>query len=240
MNCVYEPRGRRPGRNSDASSFRGEASSRVVSPDMPRAGNACATTVLTREGRGNISRVLMAGMLSVVVAGSTAAQGGDWRGTYGCAQWLTAVNLTVRQRFGSSVDAVFHFYAVPQNPGVPTGCFWMQGRLGANTQEFSLTSDNSQWIVGPGNYVVVNFHGCLSGRRPVSLIASTSSVSAGAFPAGIEHLSCCLTSWRDSKAGDLKGSTAGVWHRPDVAPEAAPLVVLGSEGQHEVLAASLE
>jgi hypothetical protein len=114
-----------------------------------------------------MSRVLLAGMLSVAVAGSTAAQGGDltgyWRGTYGCPQGLTGVSLTIRQRFGSAVDAVFHFYAVPQNPGVPTGCFRMQGRLGADTQEFSLTSDNGQWIVRPYNYIVVNFHGRLSG-----------------------------------------------------------------------------
>ena len=38
----------------------------------------------------------------------------------------------------------------------------MQGRLGADTQEFSLTSDNGQWIVRPYNYIVVNFHGRLS------------------------------------------------------------------------------
>jgi hypothetical protein len=114
-----------------------------------------------------MSRVVLAGMLSAIMAGSAAAQDveltGYWRGTYGCAQGLTGVNLTIRQRAGSAVDAVFHFYAVPQNPGVPTGCFRMQGRLGANTHEFSLTSDNGQWIVRPGNYVVVNFHGRLSG-----------------------------------------------------------------------------
>lgn len=114
-----------------------------------------------------MSRVVLAGMLSVVVTGSAAAQGveltGYWRGTYLCAQGLTGVNLTIRQRSGSAVDAVFHFNAVPQNPGVPTGCFRMQGRLSANAHEFSLTSDNDQWIVRPDNYLVVNFHGLLSG-----------------------------------------------------------------------------
>jgi hypothetical protein len=97
------------------------------------------------------------------MAGSTAALGGDltgyWRGTYG-AQGLS---LTICQGFGSAVDAVLHFYAVRQNPGVPTGCFRMQGRPGADTQEFSLASDNGQWIVRPYNYIVVNFHGRLSG-----------------------------------------------------------------------------
>src|SRR5919108_6415326 len=111
-----------------------------------------------------MSRILLAGMLSVV-AGSAAGQGseltGYWRGTYGCAQGLTGVNLTIRQGSGSAVEAVFHFYAVPQNPGVPTGCFRMRGHLDPKTREFSLTSDDGQWIVRPYGYVVVNFLGPL-------------------------------------------------------------------------------
>lgn len=110
-------------------------------------------------------RVVLAGILSAMAAGSAAGQSieltGYWRGTYDCAQGLTGINLTIRQGFGSAVDAVFHFYAVPQNPGVPTGCFKMRGRLDPYTREFSLTSDNGQWIVRPPDYVVVNFHGSL-------------------------------------------------------------------------------
>jgi hypothetical protein len=112
-----------------------------------------------------MGRIVLAGMLSVAVAGSAAAQNieltGYWRGTYDCAQGLTGVNLTIRQGMGAAVEAVFHFYAVPQNPGVPTGCFRMQGHLDPGTREFSLTSDDGQWIVRPYGYIVVNFLGRL-------------------------------------------------------------------------------
>ena len=111
-------------------------------------------------------RLVVAGILSTVVVGSAAAQGveltGYWRGTYECTQGLTGGNLTIRRGFGTAVDAVFHFYAVPQNPGVPTGCFRMRGRFDPYTREFTLTSDDGQWIVRPPNYVVANMKGTLS------------------------------------------------------------------------------
>ncbi len=110
-------------------------------------------------------RIALAGALTVAVAGGAAAQEprltGYWRGTYDCAQGLTGINLTIRQSFGTAVEAVFHFYAVPQNPGVPTGCFKMSGRLDPATREFVLESDESRWLVRPPDYVVVNFHGIL-------------------------------------------------------------------------------
>jgi hypothetical protein len=86
---------------------------------------------------------------------------GYWRGTYGCAQGLTGINLTIRQGFGVTIEAVFHFYAVPQNPGVPTGCFRMLGQYDPATRAFVLESDERQWIVQPPNYLVVNFRGTL-------------------------------------------------------------------------------
>ena len=113
-----------------------------------------------------MKRLMLAGLLGATMAGGAAAQDspltGYWRGTYDCAQGLTGLNLTVRQFFGDSVEAVFHFYAVPQNPGVPTGCFKMSGRLDPATGEFFLESDESRWLVQPPNYVVVNFRGMLS------------------------------------------------------------------------------
>jgi len=110
-------------------------------------------------------RLALAGVLAATMASGASAQEasltGYWRGTYDCAQGLTGINLTVRQGFGTSVEAVFHFYAVPQNPGVPTGCFKMSGRLDPNTREFVLESDESRWLVRPPDYVVVNFRGIL-------------------------------------------------------------------------------
>jgi len=85
-----------------------------------------------------MSRVVLAGIVTAIVAGSAAAQSveltGYWRGTYECAQGVTGANLTIRQGFGTAIDAVLHFYAVPQNPGVPTGCFKMSGRFDPYTR----------------------------------------------------------------------------------------------------------
>src|SRR5262245_28892491 len=113
-----------------------------------------------------MKRVVLAGLLSSVVAGGAAAQDvnltGYWRGTYKCGQGLTGVNLTIRKGFGSAFDAVFHFYAVPQNPGVPTGCFKMWGRIEPYTRQFSLKSDDGQWIIRPPEYTVANANGTVS------------------------------------------------------------------------------
>ena len=104
-------------------------------------------------------------LLALAMTGSAAAQNagltGYWRGTYVCAQGLTGINLTIRQGLDSDVEAIFHFYAVPQNPDVPSGCFRMSGRLDPATRAFSLTSDDSRWIVRPPDYIVVDFHGSL-------------------------------------------------------------------------------
>lgn len=117
-------------------------------------------------------RLALAGTLAVTMGATASAQEasltGYWRGTYDCAQGLTGINLTIRQGVGTAVEAVFHFYAVPQNPGVPTGCFKMSGRLDPNTREFVLESDESRWLVRPPDYVVVNFHGIL-GRNGRSM-----------------------------------------------------------------------
>jgi hypothetical protein len=107
----------------------------------------------------------LAGLLAVGTSGGAMAQDqgltGYWAGSYDCAQGLTGINLTVRQGFGVTVEAVFHFYAVAQNPGVPTGCFRMLGRYDPDTRAFVLETDESQWIVQPRGYVTVNFRGQL-------------------------------------------------------------------------------
>jgi hypothetical protein len=119
-------------------------------------------------------------MFSAIVTGSAVAQDVDltgyWRGTYRCGQGLTGVNLTIRQGFGSAFDAVFHFYAVPQNPGVPTGCFRMRGRIDPYTRQFNLTSDDSQWIIRPPDYIVANASGTVApdGRSMSGKIESDS------------------------------------------------------------------
>jgi hypothetical protein len=111
-----------------------------------------------------MKRMALAGIVATGLALPAQAQQvtGYWRGTYDCAQGLTGINLTIRQGFGVTIEAVFHFYAVAQNPGVPTGCFRMLGQYDPATRSFVLESDERQWIVQPPNYLVVNFRGALS------------------------------------------------------------------------------
>lgn len=112
-----------------------------------------------------MKRLGLAGLVMAATVGGAVAQDqgltGYWSGTYDCAQGLTGINLTIRQGFGVTVEAVFHFYPVPQNPKVPIGCFKMLGRHDPETREFVLESDESQWLEQPQGYVTVNFRGML-------------------------------------------------------------------------------
>ncbi|MCO6418374.1 hypothetical protein JYK14_19710 [Siccirubricoccus sp. KC 17139] len=80
---------------------------------------------------------------------------GAWSGTYRCAQGLTGVTLTVTQAQPETAEALFPFYADPRNPGVPTGCFLLQGRYDPASGRLSLRG--GPWLLRPPGYVVVDF-----------------------------------------------------------------------------------
>ena len=82
---------------------------------------------------------------------------GTWVGTYGCSQGLTGVTLTIAEATPKSVRALFHFYADPRNPKVPTGCFTMTGTYQANRKRLILVGD--KWLQRPPGYEVVGFSG---------------------------------------------------------------------------------
>jgi hypothetical protein len=63
---------------------------------------------------------------------------GPWTGTYTCLQGLTAVSLTVTETHAGRAEALFHFYADPSNPGVPTGCFTQSGTYNPRTRQLAL------------------------------------------------------------------------------------------------------
>ena len=52
---------------------------------------------------------------------------GPWVGTYVCSQGLTGLTLSITEATPTRASALFHFYADPRNPRVPTGCFTMDG-----------------------------------------------------------------------------------------------------------------
>ena len=84
---------------------------------------------------------------------------GAWVGTYTCAQGLTAVRITIAEASSSGARAMFHFYADPRNPQVPTGCYLMDGAYDPATRQVVLRA--GRWIVQPLGYVGVDFVGTL-------------------------------------------------------------------------------
>ncbi len=84
---------------------------------------------------------------------------GPWTGTYTCLQGLTAVSLTVTETHAGRAEALFHFYADPSNPGVPTGCFTQSGTYNPRTRQLALRG--GRWLLQPDGYLTVGFAGRL-------------------------------------------------------------------------------
>lgn len=77
---------------------------------------------------------------------------GTWQGSYVCAQGLTGLRLTIEA--GPSpgeVRALFSFFPLSTNPGVPRGSYYMRG---AYTSGW-LRLEGYQWIQRPYGYVMV-------------------------------------------------------------------------------------
>ena len=97
--------------------------------------------------------VLTVLLLSVVAHSVTNTQGADatvlngtWLGTYNCpeGQGLTGLTLLLLGAPDGSVDAVFEFYEVPENPGWPSGSFNMTGTYDASRQ-LVLAATEDDW-----------------------------------------------------------------------------------------------
>ncbi|MGM0855862.1 MAG: OmpA family protein [Pseudomonadota bacterium] len=84
---------------------------------------------------------------------------GKWVGTYTCAQGLTGVTLSIAEATSIRARAMFHFYADPRNPNVPSGCFTMDGNYEPSTGELQLKG--SEWLLRPSNYRLVSFNGII-------------------------------------------------------------------------------
>jgi hypothetical protein len=82
---------------------------------------------------------------------------GTWRGTYVCYQGATGLFLNVKRSGDNEVAAIFSFFAVPENPGVPSGEFEMTGRPGPQGDHLQLFP--SAWITRPPGYVMVELDG---------------------------------------------------------------------------------
>jgi hypothetical protein len=96
---------------------------------------------------------------------------GKWKGTYTCAKGLTGLTLFMTGNSSGDVEAIFIFYAVPQNPDAPSGSFRMRGVYG-NDRSLVLNSDEDDWIERPSDHVTLD----LNGSIPANSIAYTGNV----------------------------------------------------------------
>lgn len=88
----------------------------------------------------------------VVTRTSEAAwYAGTWEGGYDCGQGLTGLTLMVDDVGEGQVEATFEFYEVPENPGVPSGSYRLEGSYA----DHGLTMDGVEWIDQPDGYVMV-------------------------------------------------------------------------------------
>lgn len=102
---------------------------------------------------------------------------GTWEGHYYCRQGLTKLRLDIRAINENNIYAIFNFSAHPQNRGVPTGSFEMEGRLQNSDQ---LILNGTQWLLRPSNYRTVNLNGKIS-FNDNSISGSVTPEGCGTF-----------------------------------------------------------
>jgi hypothetical protein len=137
----------------------------------------------------------MLGMAVVLAAGGAIAQddrySGEWSGKYLCGQGVTAMQLIVTPTGAGGAKALLLFYATPENPGVPEGCFTLTGLFDQVSGQFSLRKGH--WIKRPRNYAMTDmegmvdakgqaFGGRLVGLRGCSTFSLTRAKASRALP----------------------------------------------------------
>ncbi|HWO87533.1 MAG TPA: hypothetical protein VNL98_00125 [Gemmatimonadales bacterium] len=87
---------------------------------------------------------------------------GRWTGTYTCGQGETGLTLTITPGVMGQLEARFEFRALPSNPSVPSGEYWMAGWV---TTDGHVALVGVEWIRQPPNYIMVGLWGRLSADR---------------------------------------------------------------------------
>jgi hypothetical protein len=86
---------------------------------------------------------------------------GTWSGSYTCGQGPTGLTLEITGNTFGAVAAVFAFYELPENQGVPDGRFAMRGFY-EFTGALRLNADETDWIVKPDGYQTVDLEGVVT------------------------------------------------------------------------------
>ncbi len=85
---------------------------------------------------------------------------GKWRGQYTCLQGDTGLLLTIDAAEGLVFAGEFAFFALPSNPGVPSGRFTVEGLFDPSLG--SVAIKGVRWVEQPPNYAMVDVVGRLS------------------------------------------------------------------------------
>lgn len=91
---------------------------------------------------------------------------GLWEGTYSCAQGVTGLTLTLVELDNGSINGVFNFYPVTQNPSASAGTFTVNATLNDNR----LVVRPGNWVQQPSGYVMVGLDGTVSGNSYVGSV----------------------------------------------------------------------
>lgn len=110
-----------------------------------------------------VTRVMQAALALLLFVHPAAAE--VWEGMYSCpdAQGVTGLTLTVEWGDDGSASALFNFYALPENPRLPEGCFTMRGQFSVGErskgagQHVRLSAET--WLLHPEGYVTVDLTG---------------------------------------------------------------------------------
>lgn len=107
---------------------------------------------------------------------NTAYGTSRWVGRYECPQGVTGLTLEIVTS-PSGATATFRFYAVPENPDVPSGSFVMRGTVrGDGTVE--LVPDH--WLEQPTDYWMVGLVGTID-PSGATLRGRIREAACGAF-----------------------------------------------------------
>jgi hypothetical protein len=105
-------------------------------------------------------------ILLPLLAGCTsrapASISGEWRGAYTCSGELIGLTLEIGEPLGAYVPATFSFYALPSNPDVPNGQFWLGGSFVGNDR---LVFTAGGWLDRPDGVDLLDLDGTLSADR---------------------------------------------------------------------------
>jgi hypothetical protein len=122
---------------------------------------------------------LVALLLAGCASRAPASISGQWLGAYTCGEGLIGLTLDIGEPLGEHVPATFSFYALPSNPGVANGRFWMGGSFTGN-ERLSLAAGG--WLQQPPGYELLDLDGTFSAdRRTYSGVVVGSADCTGFF-----------------------------------------------------------